>query len=134
MYKIVKNSGKSETVHRYSPVSEIYHTTGQTGTASSTVLTSLVVTEHKLFKKTNLNQSYNKSCEEEWEANGNNFEMKRNYIFALLVVHFPRFLAKRIDGNIRLPPHFSLFQSQHRKRQRRPPCSSCKSQKPLSLS
>ena len=33
--------GKPETVHRYCPVSEIYRTTGQTGTASSTVLTPL---------------------------------------------------------------------------------------------
>ena len=41
MYKIVKNSGKSEMVHRYWPVSEIYRIAGQTGTVSSTVLTSL---------------------------------------------------------------------------------------------
>ena len=33
--------GKLETVHQYWPVSEIYRTTGQTGTASSTVLTPL---------------------------------------------------------------------------------------------
>ena len=33
--------GKPETVHRYWPVSEIYRTTGQTGTACSTVLTLL---------------------------------------------------------------------------------------------
>ena len=35
-------SGKPETVHQYWPVSEIYRTTGQTGTASDTVLTLLV--------------------------------------------------------------------------------------------
>ena len=34
-------SSKPETVHRYSPVSEIYRTAGQTGTASGTVLTPL---------------------------------------------------------------------------------------------
>ena len=33
--------GKPETVHRDWPVSEIYRTTSQTGTASSTVLTPL---------------------------------------------------------------------------------------------
>ena len=38
----IKNSGKPETVHRYWPVSEIYRTGGQTGTASGTVLTSLM--------------------------------------------------------------------------------------------
>ena len=38
----IKNSGKPETVHRYWPVSEIYRTGGQTGTASGTVLTSLI--------------------------------------------------------------------------------------------
>ena len=41
IYIYIKNSGKPETVHRYWPVSEIYRTGGQTGTASGTVLTSL---------------------------------------------------------------------------------------------
>ena len=34
----IKNSGKPETVHRYWMVSEIYHTAGQTDTASGMVL------------------------------------------------------------------------------------------------
>ena len=36
-------SSKPVTVHRYSPVSEIYRTAGQTGIASGTVLTPLLV-------------------------------------------------------------------------------------------
>ena len=40
----IKNSGKPETVHRYWSVSEIYRTTGQTGTASDMVLTPLLST------------------------------------------------------------------------------------------
>ena len=42
----IKNSGKPETVHRYWPVSEIYRTAGQTGIASSTVLTPLLSIPH----------------------------------------------------------------------------------------
>ena len=42
IYINIKNSGKPETVHRYWPVSEIYRTGGQIGTASGTVLTSLL--------------------------------------------------------------------------------------------
>ena len=38
----IKNSSKPKTVHRYLPVSEIYRTAGQTGTASGTILTPLV--------------------------------------------------------------------------------------------
>ena len=41
----IKNSGKPETVHRYWPVFEIYRTGGQTGTASGTVLTSLLLNQ-----------------------------------------------------------------------------------------
>ena len=40
----IKNSGKSETVHWYWPVSEIYRIAGQIGTTSGTVLTPLLWT------------------------------------------------------------------------------------------
>ena len=36
-------SGKPKTVYWYWLVSEIYHTTGQTGTASGTILTPLIL-------------------------------------------------------------------------------------------
>ena len=42
----IKNSGKPETVHRYWPVSEIYHTGGQT----DTVLTSLDKIGYRFLK------------------------------------------------------------------------------------
>ena len=38
----IKNSGKPKMVYRYWPVSKIYRTGSQTGTASGTVLTSLI--------------------------------------------------------------------------------------------
>ena len=41
IYIYIKNSGKPKTVHRYWPLSKIYRTAGQTGTASGTVLTPL---------------------------------------------------------------------------------------------
>ena len=49
----IKNSDKPETVHRYWPVSEIYHTGDQTGTASDTVLTSLKLSHYPVKKNTN---------------------------------------------------------------------------------
>ena len=42
----IKNSGKLETVHWYWPVSEIYRTAGQTGTASGMILTPLTSGEN----------------------------------------------------------------------------------------
>ena len=50
----IKNSGKPETVHRYGPVSEIYHTASQTDTTSNTVLTPLTVTLIEETKRTHI--------------------------------------------------------------------------------
>ena len=42
IYLNIKNNGKLETVYRYWPVSKIYRTAGQTGTASGMILTPLL--------------------------------------------------------------------------------------------
>ena len=50
----IKNSGKPEMVYRYWPVSEIYRTTGQTDTASGTVLTPLIPIDESAITKISL--------------------------------------------------------------------------------